>query len=555
MGQVPETSWIVHLVAFGLLTSDRKRTGFDVRPCRNIAAAIGFCLLQAACATPEHAGISSPDDPQTRELITQTIELVATRYIDPISRDQILVNTLDGLSSIDHDIRVGITPDDLVLQYENRTIQTIPLPQSSYDPDSPEGNQIWSEITLRGLGIYRAHSAIIRNTPTADIEAALVSGSIRNLDRYSRYEGPERAENARNRRDGYIGIGVRLVGGQGYPVVKVVHPESPASKSGLHPGDQILSVNGENMYGKTGKHAADLLHGEEGSSVLVEVNAAGSADIIPIEIIRERVIDRTVFTEFRDNVLIARITSFNSATASTLSDNILTAQLHDGGLQGVVLDLRGNRGGLLQQGVAVADLFLENGPIGNTFSRVTAARHIFKAETNDITDGVPLIVLIDGRTASSAELVAAALQDRHRAVLVGSTSFGKGSVQAINDLPNHGTLTFTWSRITAPSGYTFDRIGIFPAICTQSDEPGTAGHQVKHAISQREKTASVMTKWRSLDYQDEKHRRELRSVCPAGPNTGMFDVEVALEVLKNRREYKNLAFVGQQEIADTFATD
>lgn len=540
------------MVVFDLPKMEHLEIANGLRHCRRIGAVIGLCIVQAACSTSQQAGISSPDDPQTRDLITQTIELVATRYIDPISREQILVNTLDGLAEIDDNIRVGITPDDLVLQYDDRTIQTISLPHGAYDASTPESAQIWSEITLRGLGSYRAYSPLLRTAPTPDVQSALVSGAIRNLDRYSRYEGPKQAETARNRRDGYIGIGVRLVGGTGYPVVKLVHPESPADTAGLHPGDQIVSVNGFDMYGKAGDVAAELLHGEEGTSVRIEVNSAGSVDITPMEIMRERVIDRTVFTEFRDNILIARITSFNSATATTLADSILKAQLYDGGLQGVVLDLRGNRGGLLQQGVAVADLFLPNGPIGNTFSRVTAARHIFTAETNDLSNGAPLVVLIDGRTASSAELVAAALQDRHRAVLVGSTSFGKGSVQAINDLPNHGTLTFTWSRMTAPSGYTFDRIGLFPAICTQSDDRN-AIHQVSTALSQREQIAAVMVKWRNLDYQDEKSRRELRNVCPANANGDRFDVEVALELLKNRPEYKNLAFVGQQEIADTFA--
>ena len=381
---------------------ERLEIANGLRHCRRIGAVIGLCIVQAACSTSQQAGISSPDDPQTRDLITQTIELVATRYIDPISREQILVNTLDGLAEIDDNIRVGITPDDLVLQYDDRTIQTISLPHGAYDASTPESAQIWSEITLRGLGSYRAYSPLLRTAPTPDVQSALVSGAIRNLDRYSRYEGPKQAETARNRRDGYIGIGVRLVGGTGYPVVKLVHPESPADTAGLHPGDQIVSVNGFDMYGKAGDVAAELLHGEEGTSVRIEVNSAGSVDITPMEIMRERVIDRTVFTEFRDNILIARITSFNSATATTLADSILKAQLYDGGLQGVVLDLRGNRGGLLQQGVAVADLFLPNGPIGNTFSRVTAARHIFTAETNDLSNGAPLVVLIDGRTASSA---------------------------------------------------------------------------------------------------------------------------------------------------------
>lgn len=516
--------------------------------------AVGLCILQAACAGSQHAGVSSPDDPKTRELISQTIELVATRYIDPISREQILVNTLDGLSSIDNNIRVDITPSDLVLQYDDRVVDTIALPVSTGDTVDPDNMQVWSEITLDGLTSYRLHSARLRNSATEDIESALISGAIRNLDRYSRYEGPARAENARNRRDGYIGIGVRVVGGTGYPVVKLVHPESPAARAGLNAGDQIIAINGMDMYGKPSRYTADLLHGEEGSTVHMEINAAGSTSITPLEILRERVIDRTVHAEIQDNILVARVSSFNSATASALGDSIMKAKLGTGGLQGVILDLRGNRGGLLQQGVAVADLFLADGPIGETISRVVAARHVFTAETGDLTEGAPLVVLIDGRTASSAELVAAALQDRHRAVLIGSTSFGKGSVQAINDLPNRGTLTFTWSRINAPSGYTFDRIGLFPAICTRSEADTTAIHQVAQALSQRDKTASVMMRWRRLDYQDEKSRRELRNVCPASSHGETFDVDVALELLKNRHEYKNLAYLGQEEIADTFAS-
>lgn len=541
------------MVASGVSIVSYQNPDRNLRGLRRILAAVGLCALQAACTTSNSVGITSPGDLRTRDLMTQTIELVATRYIDPISREQILVNTLDGLSSIDEGIRVDITPDNLVLQYRDQNIDTIPLPALSDNDTGADNMQVWAEMTLHGLASYRVYSWKLRNSSTKDVESALISGAIRNLDRYSRYESPERAENARNRRDGYIGVGVRVVGGTGYPVIKIVHPESPAFKAGLHPGDQILTVDGEDMYGKASRYTADLLHGEEGSSVMVEINPAGSKAITPVEIMRERVIDRTVFTEIRDNVLIARISSFNSATATTLADSIRKAKLFDGGLQGVILDLRGNRGGLLQQGVSVADLFLANGPIGKTYSRVIVARHTFKAETKDLSEGAPLVILIDGRTASSAELVAAALQDRHRAVLIGSTSFGKGSVQAINDLPNDGTLTFTWSRLTAPSGYTFDRIGLFPAICTQPNTNTSAVHQVAQALSERDQIAFVMMKWRSLDYQDEKSRRELRNVCPAQPNDEKLDIEIALELIKNRREYKNLAYAGQEEIADTFA--
>ncbi|WP_417813579.1 S41 family peptidase [Thalassospira alkalitolerans] len=524
---------------------------FVWHPMRRIAGAACFCLLLAGCATqPRDNLITSEDDPQIRDVMSQAIELVATRYIDPIGREQIVVNALDGLTTIDPEIRIGMTPDELVLGYNGKTIKSLALPAANSEE---QDTFLWTELTLKGVGIYRAYSSELRQANALTVQSALVSGSIRNLDRYSRYEGPNQAETARTRRDGYIGVGVRLIGGDGYPVVKKVHESSPAAKAGLNIGDQLISVNGINLYNKPAGYAADLLHGEEGTRVAIEINAANSKAITPIEIMRERVINRTVFAQFRNNVLIARIASFNSATAQSLGDEILKADLHPGGLRGVILDLRGNRGGLLQQGVEVADLFIAGGPIANTRSRVMAARHVFNADAEDLTRGAPLAVLIDGRTASSAELVAAALQDRNRAVLIGSTSFGKGSVQAINDLSNKGTLTFTWSRMTAPSGYTFDRIGLFPSICTTSDDIDPF-EQVKSALAHREDMVSVMTKWRALDYQDELTRRNLRNVCPARQLADETDIDVAFELIKNLSSYKDLAQLPHHEIADTFAS-
>ncbi len=521
-----------------------------LRPIRRVAGTVGICLLLAGCVTQHADVIISNDDAQTRDVMSQTIELVATRYIDPIGREQIVVNALDGLSTIDPNIRIGMTPDEIILGYNGKTVRNLALPAA----DSEEQDTLlWTELTLKGVGIYRVYSPDLRHADPLSVQSALVSGSIKNLDRYSRYEGPSQAETARTRRDGYIGVGVRLIGGDGYPVIKKVHEDSPAAKAGLNIGDQLISVNGINLYNRTASYASDLLHGEEGTRVSIEINGADSPVVTPVEIMRERVIGRTVFAEIRDNILIARIASFNSATAQALGDEILKADLYPGGLRGVILDLRGNRGGLLQQGVEVADLFIAGGPIANTRSRVMAARHIFKADAEDLTRGAPLVVLIDGRTASSAELVAAALQDRNRAVLIGSTSFGKGSVQAINDLSNKGTLTFTWSQMTAPSGYTFDRIGLFPSICTTADGVGP-DEQIKSALAHRDDMVAVMTKWRKLDYQNEQARQDLRKVCPARQGIDENDIDIALELIKNLPGYKDLAQLPINEIADTFAS-
>ncbi|MDP2698086.1 S41 family peptidase [Thalassospira sp.] len=512
----------------------------------------GLCvtgLLLAGCATGDIAPPVGDIDLETRDVLTQTIELLDTRYIDPLTPEQIVVNALDGLTGIDPKIGVEMTPEHVALRYDGRDLDILPLPDMQKE-DSSSG--MWADVVLRGLAQFRLHSPMLRLSPDATIQARLIDGAMTGLDRYSRYEGPEQARNARNRREGYIGIGVRLVGGNGYPLVKLVHDNGPAIKAGLQIGDQIISIDGIDLYNQSSLFASDLLQGKADSIAELEINPAGSNRIKTIQVVRERVIAPTVFTALRRNVVVARITGFNNDTARSLAAAIDTTRKNNNGhLAGVVMDLRGNRGGLLQQGVDVADLFLAGGPIGNTHARISAARHVFEANEADLINGAPLVVLIDGNTASSAELVAAALQDRGRAVLVGSTSFGKGSVQAINDLINSGTLTFTWSRLSAPSGYTFDRIGLHPAICTVDIPADDIDILMQNAVAGKKKLDALMVAWRHTNYSDEQTRRTLRDTCPPGKTAGELDVDVAVKLIENISNYNMLSVKSDTEIADT----
>jgi carboxyl-terminal processing protease len=206
-------------------------------------------------------------------------------------------------------------------------------------------------------------------------------------------------------------------------------------------------------------------------------------------------------------------------------------------LKGIVLDLRGNPGGLLDQAVAVADAFLRKGPIVSTRGRHPESVQRFSATGRDLANGMPMVVLINGRSASAAEIVAAALQDRGRAVLVGSNSYGKGTVQNITRLPNEGELILTWSRFYAPSGYALDSLGILPNICTSTLKAAPGPDLRQRMLESIGPATNVLIMWRTLTGHDKARRTALRGKCPKHSETPEIDIKIAREILEDRRLY------------------
>jgi carboxyl-terminal processing protease len=205
-------------------------------------------------------------------------------------------------------------------------------------------------------------------------------------------------------------------------------------------------------------------------------------------------------------------------------------------LRGLVLDLRGNPGGLLDQSVAVADLFVTRGPLVSTRGRHPASRQYYNATPDDIADGLPIVVLVNGGSASAAEIVAAALQDAGRAIVVGSTSYGKGTVQSVLPLPNEGELTLTWAKFYAPAGYTLHEHGVVPTVCTSAlgeNETNPVAAIRKAAL--HSESAPIVRKARIA--LDEDGWRELRQTCPAQTNDNKLDIEVAKRLLADPTLY------------------
>jgi carboxyl-terminal processing protease len=268
---------------------------------------------------------------------------------------------------------------------------------------------------------------------------------------------------ARERRVGQSGLGLRVAVLRDSLAVVAVTAGGPAALAGIRTGDRLLAVEGRPLGPRDPGLAASLLEGPEGTSVSLTLSRGGRTR--DVTLLREVVVPVTVTAERREEILWLRLSTF-----SALTERELTAALVDSfenhAPRGVVLDLRANRGGLLSQAVAVADAFLVDGEVARTAGRHPEATRRYEASGRDLAQGRPVVVLVDGRTASAAEIVAMALSERRRAAVVGSASQGKGLIQLIAPLPNEAEIMVTWSQVIAPSGWPLHGLGVLPVVCT-----------------------------------------------------------------------------------------
>jgi carboxyl-terminal processing protease len=277
------------------------------------------------------------------------------------------------------------------------------------------------------------------------------------------------------------------------------------------------------------RDVVDRLRGPVGSRVNLTLKRKTQDGTIQVSLIRALVVPETVAYQREGEVAYFRIYSFNSGTTETLKREIRDAKAEIGDtLRGYILDLRGNPGGLLTQAVSTSDLFLDHGRIVSTIGRHPDSHQFYEASEGDITDGKPIIVLIDGNSASAAEILAAALQDNERAVLVGTNSYGKGTVQNVMRLPNKGEITLTWARYHAPSGYTLHHLGVLPTICTAGQKDAA---QLIAALGEGH-LQQVPTAKRNTVAPDDIHGMDaLRKTCPARREADPIDLETAIRLL------------------------
>ena len=313
--------------------------------------------------------------------------------------------------------------------------------------------------------LEKINNEYVEEIDQAEAMDSAINGLLQSLDPYSSYMSPEIYEEMQTETNGeFGGLGIEVTMEAG--VVKVITPidDSPASRAGLKAGDYIVKINGEQVRGKTLMEAVNLMRGKINTTIEITVRRKGLKKAKIFKIKREIIEIKSVVAKLIDNkVGYLRLRAFNQNSSDQLKIEISKIERNKK-LVGYILDLRNNPGGLLSQAIEVSDFFLNDGEIVSTKGRKKRENRKFFAVQGDEIKGKPLIVLINNGSASASEIVAGALQDQKRAVLLGETTFGKGSVQSIIPLKNNGAVRLTVAKYYLPSGKSISNIGIIPDI-------------------------------------------------------------------------------------------
>lgn len=353
---------------------------------------------------------------------------------------------------------------------------------------SSERSSVYEQLDLFGDIFERIRSQYVEEVDEAELIEAAINGMLTSLDPHSSYMSPKAAADMRVQTRGeFGGLGIEVTQQDGF--VKVVSPidGTPADAAGIEAGDFITHVDGETVLGLTLNQAVEMMRGPVGSEIIITVVREGEDEPFDVSIIRDTIKLTAVRSRVEGSSVVLRITTFNDQTYPNLSDGIARQVEELGGIDnvnGFVLDLRNNPGGLLSQAIRVSDAFLEKGEIVSTRGRDPQDGDRYNASPDDLAEDKPIVVLINGGSASASEIVAGALQDHRRAVVVGTRSFGKGSVQTVMPLGGDGAMRLTTARYYTPSGRSIQALGVSPDIIVEQprrkeneeakDEDGTS---------------------------------------------------------------------------------
>ncbi len=336
---------------------------------------------------------------------------------------------------------------------------------------SNERSSVYEQLDLFGDIFERIRSQYVEEVDEAELIEAAINGMLTSLDPHSSYLSPKAAADMRVQTRGeFGGLGIEVTQQDGF--VKVVSPidGTPADAAGIEAGDFITHVDGETVLGLTLNQAVEMMRGPVGSEIIITVVREGEDEPFDVSIIRDTIKLTAVRSRVEGRSVVLRITTFNDQTYPNLSDGIAKQVEELGGIDnvnGFVLDLRNNPGGLLSQAIRVSDAFLEKGEIVSTRGRDPQDGDRYNASPDDLAEGKPIVVLINGGSASASEIVAGALQDHRRAVVVGTRSFGKGSVQTVMPLGGDGAIRLTTARYYTPSGRSIQALGVSPDIIVE----------------------------------------------------------------------------------------
>ncbi|MEY3306986.1 MAG: hypothetical protein RLZZ413_1024 [Pseudomonadota bacterium] len=334
--------------------------------------------------------------------------------------------------------------------------------------EAEKTGSVYEQLDLFGDIFERIRGQYVEQVEPKDLIEAAINGMLTSLDPHSSYLPPDDFDDMQVQTRGeFGGLGIEVTQEDGF--VKVVSPmdDTPAAAAGIQSGDFITQVNGESLMGLLLDEAVEKMRGPVGSEIVLTIVREGVADPFDVSIIRDTIKLTAVRSRVVGDAIVLRVTTFNDQTYPNLEEGLKKSIEELGGIDnvsGIVLDLRNNPGGLLNQAIKVSDAFLEKGEIVSTRGRNPQDGERFNATGGDLAQGKPMVVLINGGSASASEIVAGALQDHRRAVVVGTKSFGKGSVQTLVPLRGDGAMRLTTARYYTPSGRSIQALGVSPDI-------------------------------------------------------------------------------------------
>ncbi|MDA8803591.1 S41 family peptidase [Amylibacter sp.] len=397
----------------------------------------------------------------------------------------------------------------------------------------------YENLDLFGDIFERIRSSYVEEIDEEKLIESAISGMLTSLDPHSSYMAPEDFSTMQVQTRGeFGGLGIEVTQENGF--IKVVSPidDTPADNAGIEAGDFITKVDGESTLGKTLDEAVDKMRGPVGSEIIITVVREGVEEPFEVSIIRDTIEIKAVKARSEGKTVVLRVSSFTSKTYPNLKESLEKEINAAGGLDyinGVVVDLRNNPGGLLTQAIRVSDAFLESGEIVSTRGRGARDAERYNATPGDLTNGKPIVVLINGGSASASEIVAGALQDHHRAIIVGTKSFGKGSVQTIIPLSSDGAaMRLTTARYYTPSGRSIQSLGVSPDILVEqrirSDEDPDEARNFQRFEADLENSLSndSLTDDERKFLEDERKKEEET----AKMRNDDYQLSYALDVLK-----------------------
>lgn len=419
-------------------------------PLRLLILALGLTLL----AAPDGRAAEGVSEETIGRVFSRAFAFMAPRLLEPVPLEQLSFWALSGLAALDPALTFTADADGLAVRRNGTTLAIASRPQADYAAG-------WARVIGLFASTAATASPVLARHGTEDLITLLFDALLAHLDPYSRYRPPGMTERETEERPE---SGILAAINEGRAVVVAIRAESPAAQAGVPVGAEILAINGEHPPPTAEALAGRLAGGRTGERQrLLLSNGRGRREVV---LSLSPALPPSVFAELSKGILSIRISAFRDETGEELRALLVPPFWGNAPLRGVVLDLRGNRGGVLQQAVEASGLFLGSGLVAVTVGRAPGATEAWEVDEDAALDTPPLIVLVDGDTASAAEVMAAALADDRRGVVVGSTTLGKGLVQTETDLPNGGRLYLTWSRLFAPLGWPLQDLGVFPQVCT-----------------------------------------------------------------------------------------